>query len=64
MNFASGAYLKCTFGNDHPHGKGTYNCEKDKTSPIKEYNGKFDSGLRQGQGKMTWKDGSKYDGMW
>ena len=49
--------------NKVPHGEGTITYFEDVPS-LQNYTGEWREGVKQGFGKMNWKDGDRYRGDW
>ena len=49
--------------NQVPHGKGTIKYFEEVAS-LHNFTGEFSNGVKNGFGKMAWKDGSRYRGLW
>ena len=49
--------------NQVPQGKGTISYFEEVAS-LQNFTGEFRDGVKSGFGKMVWKDGSRYRGLW
>ena len=50
--------------NQVPHGKGTIKYFEEVAAGLQNFTGEFREGVKSGFGKMAWKDGSRYRGLW
>ena len=64
LEFTNGGKYIGQIKNDEMNGHGMFIYSRADNEALDYYNGTYKNGLKDGKGKLVWKDGQFYDGQW